>query len=346
MTATAVAAGAAVAVATASGSAGAAPPPVTLGSTDGTPTGNICSNCTLFSNSSGTTPALQVPSDGTITSFSIHSNSSMGALVQLRVLRPTGSGAFTGAGTSPAETLTSGVDTFSGLSLPVHAGDVLGIDNISGAIVVDANATAATTFEYLPALADGSTGTPNGNPLSEELLLSAVEQPNGTTTTTPPTTPPTTSTTPTTPSGPITSTNPNSVPTPPSGTKPSLSSVSQSHRAWRRGGELATIAAKGRPKKGPPTGTRFQFTLNQPAKVTLAFKHKVKVRTKTGKTSFVMKTVGQLSFVGHSGVNKVLFQGRLTRTQRLSPGPYTVVFGASTSAGSAQSVSRNFTILH
>ncbi len=340
MTAAAVAAGAAVALGMAVGSAGAAPAPVTIGSTSGTPAANIpnCAggtNCTYFSTSSGTTPAAQVPSDGTITSFSVNAGSA-GGTVSLRVLRPTGS-SFTGAGTSPAETLALGVNTFT-VSLPVKAGDVLGIDNASQALIFDNTALAATTHYWIPALSDGAASAPTAALAGDKLLLSAVEQPNDTTTTT------TNPTTPTTPSGPITSTNPSSVPTPTSNTKPSLSSVSQSNRAWRRGGKLATIAATPS-KKGPPTGTRFQLTLNEPAKVTLAFKHKVKVRTKTGKTSFVMKTVGQLTFVGHSGVNTVFFQGRLTRSQTLGTGNWTGVFGASTSAGSAQSVSRQFTIL-
>ena len=58
-----------------------------------------------------------------------------------------------------------------------------------------------------------------------------------------------------------------------------------------------------------------------------------------------MKAVGQLSFIGHAGVNKVSFQGVLSSSKRLAPARYALVIGAVTSAGSAQSVTRKFTIL-
>ncbi len=59
---------------------------------------------------------------------------------------------------------------------------------------------------------------------------------------------------------------------------------------------------------------------------------------------FVMKVAGQLSFVGHGGTDNVSFQGRLTSTKRLSPGNWTVVISASTTAGNTQ-VTRKFTIV-
>ncbi len=271
-------AGAAVAMSMtiALGSAGAATTPVTIGSTTGTPTANICPGninpqpCTYYSTSSGTTPAAQVPSDGTITGFSINSGSA-GNKVQLRVLRPAANGQFpfTGAGTGPTETLTIGVNTFTGLSLPVKAGDVLGIDNGDSALLFDQTATFTNTFFWTLGLPDGATSAPSGNRGGLKLLLSATEQPGSTTT----------PTSPTTPSGPITSTNPSSVPTPTSNTKPSLSSVSQAGKVWREGSKLASLAAA----KRPPVGTTFTFALNEAAKVTLTFQHKVKVKTKTGK---------------------------------------------------------------
>ncbi len=332
MLAAAMAAGAVMALAMMGGSAGAATAPVTIGSTSGTPSETICpagTACTYFSDSSGTTPAAQVPSDGTITSFSVNSGSA-GNVVKLRVLRPAASGQFMGAGTGPAETLAAGMNTFSGLSIPVKAGDVLGIDNSDSAILF-ASSPGANTLGYIPALADGATAPTNGQ-MAGLLLLSAVEQPNSTTTT------------PTSPTTPITTTNPTSVPTPTSNTQPSLTSVSQAHKVWREGSKLASLAAATAKPKPPPVGTTLKFSLNTPAKVTLTFKHKVKVQTKTGKPSFVMKTAGQLSFTGHSGTDNVYFQGRLTSTKRLSPGNWTVVISASTTAGNTQ-VTRKFTIV-
>jgi hypothetical protein len=38
---------------------------------------------------------------------------------------------------------------------------------------------------------------------------------------------------------------------------------------------------------------------------------------------------GSLRSAGHSGINKVTFQGRLTRSRRLSPGFYTVTILAT-----------------
>ena len=79
-------AGAAVAIAV--GTAGAATQTATLGSTTGTPSANICVasiNCTYVPFSNVSVPELQVPFDGTVTSFSVNAGSSGGA-VQLRVL--------------------------------------------------------------------------------------------------------------------------------------------------------------------------------------------------------------------------------------------------------------------
>jgi hypothetical protein len=44
-------------------------------------------------------------------------------------------------------------------------------------------------------------------------------------------------------------------------------------------------------------------------------------------------TRGTLSFSGHSGLNQVLFQGRLSRSKKLKPGRYTLIITATNSAG-------------
>lgn len=156
-------------------SASAASKTVTLGSTSGTPNYNICFSgirCTYVPFSSVSNPGLQVPFDGTVTSFSVNSGSS-GNLVELRVLSPASGGQYTGAGTSPAETLNGGLSTFTA-SLPVKAGDVLGLDNDSSALMFDNSSTTALTAYYMPALADGQTGAPTNNQMGYRLLLSAV----------------------------------------------------------------------------------------------------------------------------------------------------------------------------
>lgn len=182
--------------------AGAATPAqtVTLGSTAGNPTMNECLsmiNCTYVPFSGVNLPGLQVPFDGTVTRFSVNSASG-GNEVALRVLRPAGGGKFTGAGTSAAEMLPGGVATFT-VSLPVKAGDILGLDNSDSALMFDTtDPNAITAFYELPALADGATLAPNHTATGDRLLLSAVVVQTTTTTTTTTTTGTGTTTTPTT----------------------------------------------------------------------------------------------------------------------------------------------------
>lgn len=253
----------------------------TLGSATGTPNQNICSagiNCTYLPFSNAGSPQLLVPFDGTVTSFSVNSGSATGA-VHLRVLRPAGNGQFTGAGTSPAESLAGGPQTFT-VSLPVKAGDVLGLDNDSSALLFEtANPTAVTWYYQLPALADGATAAPN-NRSTFHLLLSAVVQSSGTTTTT---TSPTTTVT-------VTRTVTISTPT---GPPPTLTNVKQSKKAWSR-------------KKG----TTFSFKLNQKALVTFIFKRGGRAR---GSVSVLGHAgVNRLKFKGVLSNGKTLPRGRYT----------------------------------
>jgi hypothetical protein len=44
-------------------------------------------------------------------------------------------------------------------------------------------------------------------------------------------------------------------------------------------------------------------------------------------------TAGTLTFAGHSGTNKVVFQGSISRSKKLNPGRYTLVIVAMNSAG-------------
>ena len=298
--------------------AGAATTPrtVTLGSTAGTPTKNICVagiNCTYAPFTGVEAPALLVPFDGTVTSFSVNSSSSTNH-VELRVLRPAGNGQFTGAGTSTAETLASGPNTFS-VSLPVKAGDILGIDNSDSALIFDATTPPAITAYYeLPPLADGATAAPNNNQSGLRLLLSAVVVQQGTGTTT-------TGTTTTTTGG-----------------APTITGLRQARRTWREGTRAATIARAA-------TGTVFTFDLSAPARVTVTFTGKVAGRRVGGKCvaptranrhrpSCTRTVTGKLSFAGHAGANAVSFEGVLGR--RVLPlGRYTARFAASNAQGSA-----------
>jgi hypothetical protein len=277
----ALAAGAAGVVAAAAvGIAGAAPQTATIGSTnpDGAATTNFlpCSGSThcTYVPYANATPELQVPFDGTVTSFSLNSNAN-GHSVQLRVLRATGTGGYTAVATSPAETPTqTGVNTFT-VSLPVKSGDVLGLDDQSDRLMFAAPDSPYLTYYYSPALADGTTAPPTGSVSNYKLLLEATVVQSTTTTGT---------------TGTTTNTAP---PTP-----PMLTNVKQSHRRWREGKKLARFASG-----TAPVGTTFRFSLDQPAKVKFAFKQQ-RCAHKCAK--------GVLSHAFTAGAHKLFFQGPRT----------------------------------
>ncbi len=298
---------------------------VTLGSTTGTPSQNICVggiNCTYVPFVGVSNPELQVPFDGTVTSFSVNSGS-LSAIVSLRVLRPAGSGKFTGVGTSQPETLATGPNTFV-VSLPVKAGDVLALDNATSALMFDTStATAISAYYELPALADGQTAAPNNNQTGYRLLLSATVQAAGTTTT---------STTRTT--GP-----------------PVVSHVAETHRTWREGTKLPKFT-RGRKR---PISTTFSFALNESAHVTFVFEQQLTGRRVNGKcvaTSHhrhpaCKRSVlrGRLAFTGHTGTNSVFFDGRVSRTVKLPLGSYSTVITATNTAGAAGAKALRFAIV-
>jgi hypothetical protein len=111
---------------------------------------------------------------------------------------------------------------------------------------------------------------------------------------------------------------------------PVISRVSQTHRRWREGGALATVA-----RSAPtPQGTAFKFELNTAAEVRFSFAE----RPSHGYGPAV------LSFEGHPGTNTMTFDGRFSRTKRLAGGEYTVTITASNARGKAASKPLSFTI--
>ena len=115
---------------------------------------------------------------------------------------------------------------------------------------------------------------------------------------------------------------------------PSLTAVKQTVSKWRAGGKLAQTS--GKRKKKLPVGTTFSFSLNYQAGVTFRFKQKAKHKT---------TNAGALSFSGHAGTNSVVFHGRISKSQKLKPGSYTVVIEASNAGGHASSAPLAFTIV-
>jgi hypothetical protein len=212
-------------------------------------------------------------------------------------------------------TLHPGINTFT-VSLPARAGDTIALDNDSSALLFDATPGVATgiTVGWSPALADGMTAPSNVSPAPGiTLLLSA-------TVTAPP---------------------------------PTITAMSQARLRWRLGGKLATFAAA--PK--PPVGTTFGFTLNQAATVRFAFAQLLPGRKVNGRcvapTSAnrgrpgCTRSVGRgaLSFNASAGAHKLSFQGRVSRTNKLAPGVYTLTITAANSQGTASRTTRAFTIV-
>jgi hypothetical protein len=137
-------------------------------------------------------------------------------------------------------------------------------------------------------------------------------------------------------------------------TAPTISGVSQSSSIWREGNGLASFTNK---QHGYPIGTTFSFRLNEQAKVSFAFTQsaggrKVKGRcvAQTNNNHHKPKcqrtvTAGTLSFTGHAGLNKVSFKGRISTSNKLRPGRYTLVILASASGKSSKRATLKFTIV-
>jgi hypothetical protein len=136
---------------------------------------------------------------------------------------------------------------------------------------------------------------------------------------------------------------------------PRISGARQSASRWREGGKLAHIS---RHKTRLPIGSTFSFSLNEQASVSFAFTHQVSGR-KVGRTCIAKTrrnarrkrctrtvTAGTLSFTAHGGINRVVFQGRISLSKRLAPGRYTLVIAARNAAGQGSTPVRlSFTIV-
>jgi DNA-binding beta-propeller fold protein YncE len=149
--------------------------------------------------------------------------------------------------------------------------------------------------------------------------------------------------------------------TTPSVIVPSITRVSQSHRRWRLGRMLPSIAtaAQSKSKTGrAPVGTTFSLSLNERASVSFTFTqqvsgrrvgHRCVAQTNKNRRKRACKLsvmAGTLSFAGHAGTNKVAFQGRLSRSRKLKPGTYTLTITAANSAGARSApASLRFTIV-
>ncbi len=131
---------------------------------------------------------------------------------------------------------------------------------------------------------------------------------------------------------------------------PSLGAIHTSHRTWREGRGLASIASvRHKHRRKPRVGTTFRFTLNTAAKVELTFTHRIKgrrvkhrcvVSTRHNRHDRACKwtvTAGMLTLAGDPGTDKLRFQGRLSKRHKLAPGAYTLTITASNTSGRSRS---------
>ncbi|HEY5344369.1 MAG TPA: PKD domain-containing protein [Solirubrobacteraceae bacterium] len=147
--------------------------------------------------------------------------------------------------------------------------------------------------------------------------------------------------------------------TPPPGvvarSAPTITGASQSHNVWREGRGLARMS---RDRRQPPIGTRFSFSVNESARVSLAFTQVVDGRKVKGqciaqtmqnhesRSCRQMAGRGTLSFGATSGRSNLSFQGRVSRQGSLKPGRYLVTITAVNAAGERSSpTSLAFTIV-
>lgn len=122
---------------------------------------------------------ITAPTDGVVVRWRVRSASA--GVVKLRILRPAGSGKFSGAGTSDQLTLSgvsgAGQDRsyFANTRLPVVQGDYIGLDRERrvGALYAQRSGNAFDLIQFDVPLPDGEAEGPDGSYEGAELLLNA-----------------------------------------------------------------------------------------------------------------------------------------------------------------------------
>ncbi len=112
------------------------------------------------------------PVNGTITQWRVTTGNT-GAYT-LHVLRPIGGAQYTEHGSAPGNVTVSGANTFSA-SLPIQAGDILGVDvpGMSSVLGSFGLSGSSETF-FSPAFTSGSTASPASSPdTDQETFLNA-----------------------------------------------------------------------------------------------------------------------------------------------------------------------------
>jgi hypothetical protein len=126
-------------------------------------------------------------------------------------------------------------------------------------------------------------------------------------------------------------------PPPPVMPPPAVTGASETAKTWRENDTLPHISAV----RTLPIGTTFSFALNEPASVTLSFTQQAAGRrvhhtcgapnAKNRRKPRCTRTIvlGSLTFTGHPGINQIRFGGRISPTNKLKPGLYTLQITAT-----------------
>lgn len=157
---------------------------VTIGSSLATPAtintncnGTPCTTANVTLLAANQAPGgLTSPVNGTVTSWRASAGGTA-TDISLRILRPNGGLTYTGAGTSAATSIT-GVSAPIGTSLPIRAGDSIGLNVGNSGLVLGSNAGATQVWWTLPPLADGSTRAGSAGNAIETLVQAVVEPSN------------------------------------------------------------------------------------------------------------------------------------------------------------------------
>ena len=134
-----------------------------------------CAPCTEGVNAVPSGP-VTAPCTGTITSWAIRAYSTApgGSDVKLRVLHPDGTGAYSGAGTSPAIHLDSTHGVRSGAtSLPITAGDGIGVDATNQTLDLNISFMNNGETYWTPPLPDGGAAQDPTSTTTPEVLVQA-----------------------------------------------------------------------------------------------------------------------------------------------------------------------------
>jgi hypothetical protein len=134
-------------------------------------------------------------------------------------------------------------------------------------------------------------------------------------------------------------------------TPPAISELKQTAKIWREGSALAQYSIK-----KAALGTTFSFSLNEPASVTFTFTEQVggrkvgkkcvaSTKKNSGKRRCARTVIpGALTFSAHAGINKVRFEGLISKAKRLGPGTYTLLAIATASGKHSTTQTLSFTI--